>query len=523
MAQSCGWDHSVANLLFDIIVLIRHYRFRIRRVIQRYFSRRRIGGLARLPTISRNISLRLFQSRLIPPCLVLAVLCVTGSCQGFDAARFEESRGLRVLEEIQEAITQLAEHVTPTVVGVSTIKKQSRPGRPPYQGNGSVPRSGSGVVIHQDGYIVTNNHVIGNGREVEIHFSDHSTLIADIMGRDPDTDLALLKVDADHALPSATFGDSGMVKIGQWVLAVGNPFGLDQTVTLGIVSGIGRDNMNVSRYENFIQTDASINPGNSGGPLFNVRGEVIGINTAIISFAQGIGFAIPSNMANRIVGQLKTGGRVVRGWLGVGIQTLSPQLADTFNVPEDLGIVVTEVFADEPAARAGIQSGDIITHIGNERLASTNQLSRVVAGFTPGEEVLVRLIRDGKPLQLHVLLGLKKDASVVASRPLTATEIDLGIDVSSITDDLARQFSLEQHTGILVVDVVRGSVASAEGVRKGDVIQEVNRVATPTIREFRRMLEASNPGEPLLLRILRKARTFFVVLRPTEPPTPEVR
>ncbi len=463
-----------------------------------------------------------FKSRMIPLWLVLA-FCLPGCSaqQGFDAKLFNESQGLQILEEIQETITQLAEHVTPTVVGVSTIRNLSRTGGIPRQDGAYIPGSGSGVVIHEDGYIVTNNHVIGNGMKVEIHFSDRSTLIADIMGRDPDTDLALLKVHAARKFPSAVFGDSGTVKIGQWVLAVGNPFGLDRTVTLGVISGIGRENMNVSRYENFIQTDASINPGNSGGPLFNLRGEVIGINTAIISFAQGIGFAIPSNMTNRIVRQLKTGGKVVRGWLGVGIQPLPPQLADTAKIPDGLGIMVNEVFPGEPAARAGIRSGDIITQIGNERLTSTNQLSRVVAGFTPGEKVLVHVIRDGKPLRLHVFLGIKKDESVVASLPFTATEIDLGIDVTPVTEDLARQFSLEQDTGILVVDVARTGVAYAEGIRKGDVIQEVNRAAVPTIRDFRRTLEAINPGETILLRILRESKTFFVVLQPDKSPTPK--
>ncbi len=454
----------------------------------------------------------------IPLYLALTILCVTDAAQGFDSKLLGNSQGLQILEEIQETITRLAEHVTPTVVGVSTIRTLSRPGDPPDQaGAHHIPGAGSGVVIHEDGYIVTNNHVIGNGVEAEIHFSDRSTLIADIMGRDPDTDLALLKVHADRKLPSATFGDSGTVKIGQWVLAVGNPFGLDQTVTLGIVSGIGRENMNVSRYENFIQTDASINPGNSGGPLFNLRGEVVGINTAIINFAQGIGFAIPSNMTNRIIRQLKTGGRVVRGWLGVGIQPLPPQLADKFEIPDGLGIVVNEVFAGEPAAIAGIQSGDIITHIGNERLTSTNQLSRVVASFTPGEEVMIHIIRDGEPLRLPVLLGIKKETLVKASRPPTAAEIDLGIDVSPVTEALVQQFALKQDTGILVVHVVPGGIASSEGLRKGDVIQEVNRVAVPTMREFRQTLEAIRPGETILLRILREARTFFVVLRPDQP------
>ena len=448
----------------------------------------------------------------VPACLVILVLVLSISAPAFAAP--VESKGLQLLEEIQDAISQLAEDVTPTVVGVSTIRQLSSPGSIPRQGRFKVPGSGSGVVIHEDGYIVTNNHVISNGVEAEVHFSDQSTLVAEIVAQDPDTDLALLKVEADHKLLSATFGDSSTVKVGQWVLAVGNPFGLDRTVTLGIVSGIGRENMNLSRYENFIQTDASINPGNSGGPLFNLRGEVIGINTAIINFAQGIGFAIPSNMASRIVEQLKTGGKVVRGWLGVGIQPLTPQLGKKFGIPDGKGILVNEVFADDPADQAGIQSGDIITRIGNERLESPNQLSRVVAGFSPGDEVLVHIIRDGTLLQLPVLLGVKKDKPIVASLPPTAAEVDLGIDVSPITEELAKKFSLEQTTGILVIQVVQGSVAYAEGLRKGDIIREVNRVEVPTMREFREILEAIHPGETILLRILRESKAFFVVLKP---------
>ncbi len=425
-----------------------------------------------------------------------------------------ESKGLQILDEIQEAISHLAEEVTPTVVGVSAIRQLSQPGKLPRQGRFKVPGSGSGVVIHEDGYIVTNHHVISNSVEAEVLFSDQSTLIAKIVARDPDTDLALLKVETDRKLPSATFGDSGTVKVGQWVLAVGNPFGLDRTVTLGVVSGIGRENMNLSRYENFIQTDASINPGNSGGPLFNLRGEVVGINTAIINFAQGIGFAIPSNMASRIIEQLKTGGKVVRGWLGVGIQPLTPQLAERFGVPDGKGVLINEVFVGNPADQAGIQAGDIITQIGTERLESPNQLSRVVASFSPGETVMTHVIRDGTLLQLHVSLGVKKEKPVVVASPPTAAEVDLGIDVSPITEELAKQFALEQTTGILVVRVVQRSLAYAEGLRKGDVIQEVNRTEVPTMRDFRKVLEVVQPGETILLRILRESKAFFVVLKP---------
>ena len=454
--------------------------------------------------------------RVFPSCLLLIVITVFVVSVGTPAFASAplESKGLQLLEEIQEAISHLAEHVTPTVVGVSPIRQISQPGKMPSAGRFKVPGAGSGVVIHKDGYIVTNHHVINNAVEAEVHFPDQSTLIAEIVAQDPDTDLALLKVETDRKLESATFGDSSTVKVGQWVLAVGNPFGLDRTVTLGVVSGIGRENMNLSRYENFIQTDASINPGNSGGPLFNLRGEVIGINTAIINFAQGIGFAIPSNMASRIIEQLKTGGKVVRGWLGVGIQPLTPQLGEKFGVPDGKGVLVNEVFAGDPADQAGLKSGDIITRIGNERLESPNQLSRVVAGFSPDDTVMVHVIRDGALLQLPVLLGVKQEKPVVASLPPTAAEVDLGIDVSPITEELAEQFSLEQRTGILVVQVVQGGVANAEGLRKGDIIQEVNRAAVSTMREFRRILKEVQAGETILLRILRESKAFFVVLKP---------
>ena len=217
--------------------------------------------------------------------------------------------GIRLLEEVQSVITELAERVKPAVVSVFPVHGPSRPTDAPRERAPNAPGSGSGVIIDPQGHIVTNNHVVGEANEVEVRLSDKTKFIAQVVGKDPDTDVALLKVVTDRSLPYASFGDSGTVKVGQWVLAVGNPFGLDRTVTLGVVSGMGRDNMNLSRYENFIQTDASINPGNSGGPLFNMQGQIIGINTAIINFAQGIGFAIPSNMTKQVIQQSLISGR----------------------------------------------------------------------------------------------------------------------------------------------------------------------------------------------------------------------
>ena len=294
------------------------------------------------------------------------------------------SNGLRLLEEMQTVITELAEAAKPSVVSLFPVNLSGKSREFPPERVPNAPGSGAGVIITPDGHIITNNHVVGDATEIEVRLSDKSKLIAQVIGKDPDTDLAVLKVTADHPLPNARFGDSSGVRVGQWVLAVGNPFGLERTVTLGVVSGIGRENVNLSRYENFIQTDASINPGNSGGPLFNLRGEVIGINTAIINFAQGIGFAIPSNMAKQVLQQLVEQGRVIRGWLGVGIQPLTPELARKFGVTEQEGVLVNEVFEKDPAAAAGIKPGDVITRIEGSVIDSPNRLSRIVAGLLPG-------------------------------------------------------------------------------------------------------------------------------------------
>ncbi len=280
------------------------------------------------------------------------------------------SDGLKLLEEMQTVITELAETAKPSVVSLFPIITSGKGREFSQERIPNAPGSGAGVIIDSEGHIITNNHVVGDSAEIEVRLFDNRKLIAQVIGKDPDTDLAVLKVTADRPLPTARFGDSSRVKVGQWVLAVGNPFGLERTVTLGVVSGIGRENVNLSRYENFIQTDASINPGNSGGPLFNLRGEVIGINTAIINFAQGIGFAIPSNMAKQVLHQLVAQGRVVRGWLGVGIQPLTPELARKFGVTENEGVLVNEVFEHDPAARSGRTSQSKFSHT-NEQIGRT--------------------------------------------------------------------------------------------------------------------------------------------------------
>jgi serine protease Do len=419
-----------------------------------------------------------------------------------------------MLEEIQTVITELAEETKPSVVNLFPINSGGRFREGLGERMPNASGSGSGLIVDGEGHIVTNNHVVGDATEIEVRLSDKTKLIAHVIGKDPDTDLALLKVSAGRPLISARFGDSTSVKVGQWVLAVGNPFGLDQTVTLGVVSGIGRENMNLSRYENFIQTDASINPGNSGGPLFNLRGEVIGINTAIINFAQGIGFAIPSNMAKQVIEQILAKGKVVRGWLGVGIQPLTAELAKKFGVTEGGGVLVNEVFDKDPAALAGIRPGDVIVRINGVLVDSPNRLSRLIGTLAPGATSRIEVVRDLKPLILEVPLTERPEAPVLASLPrVEKLESKLGLEVQESTASLVEQFKLRQSTGVVITKVDPNSLAQAEGLREGDLIIEVNRTEVTSLVEFTSTISQSRRGDAILLRVLRENRAFYVVLK----------
>jgi Do/DeqQ family serine protease len=427
------------------------------------------------------------------------------------------SNGLRLLEEMQAVITELAEAAKPPVVSLFPITATGKGREFSQERIPNAPGSGAGVIMNPDGHIITNNHVVGDSTEIEVRLSDKTKLIAQVVGKDPDTDLAVLKVTTDHPLPSARFGDSTTVRVGQWVLAVGNPFGLERTVTLGVVSGIGRENVNLSRYENFIQTDASINPGNSGGPLFNLRGEVIGINTAIINFAQGIGFAIPSNMAKQVLQQLVAQGRVVRGWLGVGIQPLTPELAKKFGVTEQEGVLVNEVFEKDPAAAAGIKPGDVITRIEGAVIDSPNRLSRIIAGLLPGATAKVEVVRNQQRIVLNVALSERRDQAIMTSLPQSRAEAKLGLDVQDLTAALSEKFKLHESRGVLITKVESGSLAQSEGLREGDLIKEVNRVEVGSVGDFTNAVSKVRRGDTVLLRVLRESRAFYVVLKPSEP------
>jgi serine protease Do len=426
----------------------------------------------------------------------------------------ESPSGVRILEDFESVLVDLAEHVKPTVVNISPVTPKvsgpipQRPGQRPPE----APSSGSGVIVDKKGYIVTNNHVVGDATEVEVRFSDKSHLQGKVVGKDPDTDLAIVKVASSKDLPFVPLGDSTKMKVGQWVMAVGNPFGLDRTVTIGVISGLGRENVNLSRYEDFIQTDASINPGNSGGPLFNLRGEVIGINTAIINFAQGIGFAIPSSIVQQVMPQLIENGKVTRGWLGVGIQQLTADLAEKFSVDENTGVLVNEVFEGDPASRAGIQPGDIITKVEGKTVETPSTLAKIIAGFSPGHKARVEILRDGKRQQLTVELGEKKEEATLASLP-KEPEAFLGLNVQTLTPELAERFRLKEDKGVLITKVEPDSPAEQD-LREGDLIKEIDHEPISSVEDFNRIAVKLKDSDNILIRVVREGRAFYVVLKP---------
>ena len=455
------------------------------------------------------------KNRSISAILLLTVL-FAGSASGASPAFAKDSDGLKVIQELENVFVDIADRVKPAVVNISPAPsagskpgESQRGGRPPQESG-----SGSGVIIDKKGYIVTNNHVVGEAEEVEVRLSDKSHFVGKVVGKDPDTDLAVVKVETDHDLPYVALGDSSGVKVGQWVIAVGNPFGLDRTVTVGVVSALGRENVNLSRYEDFIQTDASINPGNSGGPLFNIKGEAIGINTAIINFAQGIGFAIPSNMVQNVVNQLISKGKVVRGWLGVGIQPVTADLATKFNVKEGEGVLINEVFEGDPASKGGIQPGDVIAKLNGKVVDTPQTLSRLVASLTPGKDVDLEIIRDGKRKNMIVKLGERKEEAVTASIPKQA-ETMLGLNVQDLTPELANRFKLKEEKGVLVTKVESGSAADSEGIKEGDLIREINRSAINNSEDFKNATGKIKEGESVLIRVIRENRAFYVVLKAT--------
>jgi serine protease Do len=431
--------------------------------------------------------------------------------------------------------SEIAENVGPAVVNIRTEKTTKGGGRvfrnfgpgpfnkeDPFQDffnkffGGDQQREfkqrslGSGFIIEKAGFIVTNNHVVENADKVKVKLKNGDEFDAEVVGRDPNTDLALIKIEAKADLPTVKIGDSDSLRVGQWVVAIGSPFGFEQTVTSGIVSAKGRV-IGSGPYDDFIQTDASINPGNSGGPLINLQGEVVGINTAIIASGQGIGFAIPINLAKGIVEQLKSSGEVTRGWLGVAIQPLSSDLGAYYGIKDGKGVLVTEVFKGDPAEQAGIRPQDIILEINGKKIGDSRDLTRTIANTPVGETVAIKLLREGKEQQVRVKLSKREDSKIAGRQQQQKSGDELGIQVAEITTEMMQRYNLPKVEGVIVVEIDSQGKGAEAGVQTGDIVVEINYKKIKTVKDYNEQLQKIKKGEKIKMLIQRLNAGFMVV------------
>ncbi len=371
---------------------------------------------------------------------------------------------------------------------------------------------GSGFIISSDGYIITNNHVVSDADKVIVKMADEREFEAEIVGTDPRSEIGVIKIEADN-LPVLKFGDSDNIQVGEWVMAIGNPFGLSHTVTTGVVSAKGRTRVGITDYEDFIQTDAAINPGNSGGPLINMEGEAIGINTAIFSRSggyMGIGFAIPSNMAKIIFNQIKETGSVTRGYLGIYIQELTPELAESFGIEKEEGILVADVTNNSPAKKAGLQEGDVIVGINDEPVKEVGPFRNKVSLMSPGTEIELEIFRKGEKITREVTIGKLPEDGQPAAPGEESPESDalnqLGFSVQNLTEELAQRFGYEGEQGVIVSEVQRYSEAANKGLRPGVLITEAEQQQVTNVKEFMNIVKNAQKDGKLLLRIKEQVR-----------------
>lgn len=384
------------------------------------------------------------------------------------------------------------------------------PGMPPKEFK---QRSlGSGVIIDEEGYVLTNNHVIADADQIMVKLKDGAEYEAEIKGRDKKTDLALIKIKGDKDFPFIKLGDSDKLRVGDWVLAVGNPFGLENTVTAGIVSAKGRF-IGAGPYDDFIQTDASINPGNSGGGLIDLDGRLVGINTAIVAQGQGIGFAIPINLAKSVMKQLRDKGKVVRGWLGVYIQPVTKELAEKFDLKKDQGALVADVIDGSPAEKAGLKRGDVIVEYNGEAVKDTHDLPRMVAATPVGDKAKLELVRGGEKKTLTVTIGELKEDQMAAASPGETGEVDLGMGLQELTPELAKQLGIPKASGLVITGVEPNSPAAEAGLTRGDVILEAAQKQVKSVKQFKKIAGDLKSGDGLLLLIQRREGTLFVVIK----------
>jgi serine protease Do len=441
----------------------------------------------------------------------------------------------QTLWEANRIFVKVAQMVKPAVVNISTEKIVRVPYAPfsffddffreffgeewpsfPRQDQEMIQRSlGSGVIVSEDGYILTNNHVIKNADKIRITLLDKREFKAEVVGTDPKTDVAVLRIKAKD-LPVIKIGDSDEVQEGEWVLAIGNPFGLGHTITAGIVSAKARSVRGLTEYGDFIQTDAAINPGNSGGALVNLKGELIGINTAIYTRSggyQGIGFAIPINLAKQIMKMIIEKGGVIRGYLGIYMQPVDPDLARKFGLKKPIGVLVSDVVEDSPAEKAGLKEGDLILKYNGKDVKSTSHLQAMVISTEPGTKVKLEILRRGRHKTIEVKVGELPEEGEIAAK--TEKTDWLGITVQTLTPDLARRFRYDENLkGVIVVEVDPKGPAARKGIKRGDLIREMNNREVRSIKDYKRILKESDPEDGILLWIQRGEHTFYVAVYP---------
>lgn len=463
--------------------------------------------------------------------LVSTILIVLFASAGAASQNGISQKSIDLLTKTGVAMAEISGVVKPAIVNISTTRTvKIQGGMDPFDdpffrrffgdnfGRQRQPKErksgglGSGVIISSDGYIVTNYHVVKDADEIKVTLSDKREFRGKIIGSDPKTEISIIRIDAKD-LSTVTWGNSDTLQVGEIVLAVGSPYGLNQTVTMGIVSAIGRANVGITDYEDFIQTDAAINPGNSGGALVNVRGELVGINTAIYSTSggyQGIGFAIPSNMIRSVMDSLVNKGKVVRGWLGVSIQKVTPELSKQFSSKDESGVLVSDTIENGPAEKAGVKRGDIIVEYDGKRVEEPYQIRNMVAGNAPGEEHTLKVLRDGKPLTIKIVIG-ELPADMQAETDVTQN-IFKGIGVQDITPDLSKKLNIPVRIkGVIVTDVDENSPAAGV-LAQGDIIQEVNRKKVSSVKDFQEITSKLKKDEDLLILIFRNGSSAFVTI-----------
>lgn len=459
----------------------------------------------------------------------LAFACLTGCSGKNDSPLFLESKRKpgeadapvkdvpSDIMSTQKAFTTVAVKVTPCVVNISTVsrKKVAQPlfemspffedffGAPQFKRDKSL---GSGFIISKDGYIVTNDHVVRDAESVQVKLSNDKVYDAKVIGGDQKTDIAVIKINASD-LPVVVLGDSEKLEVGQWAIAIGNPFGLERSMTVGVISATGRTNMGIETYENFIQTDASINPGNSGGPLLNIHGEVIGINTAIVAAGQGIGFAIPITMAKPVVTQLLQKGSVSRGYMGVTIQPVTEELAHSLGLKQAKGALVNEILKGGPAEKAGVRQGDVIVAFNGADVKDPSHLQRLVAEAGIGKGVKVNVFRDGKLLEL----GMTLSSAEKAPKQRRGSDGDGG--QSGQADLLGLAVDDAEQGGVVVVDVARDGIGAEAGIRRGDVIVSINRKKVSNSAEYQRIIGQAGHGSSMMILVRRGNASIYFALR----------